>query len=99
MIKRISLAITAALLVVALSAPAAFAGPLADNCTRGDKGVVTCETFDGPGNNQAGVGHTDTDTSQGNETNTSPDKGSGKTYPEGCGDETPSSSQGKPIKC
>ena len=43
MIKRISLAFTAALLVVALSAPAALAAPLPDNCDR-MQGSVVCET-------------------------------------------------------
>jgi hypothetical protein len=48
------------------------ASPLPDNCTK-DKGTVTCTTFDGPGNNQAGVGTTTTDQTQGNTSNTSPE--------------------------
>jgi hypothetical protein len=67
MIKRISLAIMAALLVVALSAPAALAAPLPDNCTK-DKGTVTCT--EGPGKNQGGVGTADE--TQGNTTNKKP---------------------------
>ena len=63
----------AALLVVALSAPAALAAPLPDNCDR-DHGTVTCTTFDGPGNNQAGVGETTTTETQGNTKNKSPEE-------------------------
>ena len=68
-IKRINLAIVAALFVVALSAPAALAAPLPDNCTK-DRGTVTCT--EGPGKNQGGVG-TSNET-QGNTTNTSPEE-------------------------
>ena len=50
----------------------ALAGPLPDNCDR-DKGEVTCITFDGPGKNQAGVGTTTKNETQGNTTNTSPE--------------------------
>ena len=67
MIKRISLLITAALLVLALSAPVALAAPLPDNCTK-DKGTVTCT--EGPGKNQGGVGTSDE--TQGNTTNKKP---------------------------
>ena len=48
------------------------ASPLPDNCTK-SHGTVTCTTFEGPGNNQAGVGTTTTDETQGNTTNTSPE--------------------------
>jgi len=51
---------------------AAGAAPLPDNCTK-DKGTVTCTTFEGPGKNQAGVGTTSVDETQGNTTNTSPE--------------------------
>ena len=61
-----------ALLVVALSAPALFAAPLPDNCTK-DQGEVTCTTFEGPGMNQGGVGTTTNTETQGNTTNTSPE--------------------------
>lgn len=47
----------------------AEAGGLPDNCTK-TKGTVSC--FDGPGNNQAGVGET-TET-QGNTSNKSPEE-------------------------
>jgi hypothetical protein len=67
MIGKIATLVVAALLVLALAAPA-FAGPLPDNCTK-DKGTVTCT--EGPGKNQGGVG-TSNET-QGNTTNTSPE--------------------------
>ena len=57
----------AALLVVALAAPAALAAPLPDNCTR-TQGTVTCT--EGPGKNQGGVGTSDE--TQGNTTNKKP---------------------------
>jgi len=62
--------IIAGALIFAL-APAQ-ASPLPDNCTK-DRGTVTCTTFEGPGNNQAGVGTTATDETQGNTSNTSPE--------------------------
>jgi len=94
-IKRISLAIVAALLVVALSAPAALAAPIGDNCTR-DQGTVTCTTFEGPGNNQAGVGSTSTSQGQGNAENTSPEPQD--LQPPAC-NTNPPSSQGAPNQC
>jgi hypothetical protein len=63
-------AILAGLIWVVVAIPAQ-AAPLPDNCTK-DKGTVTCTTFEGPGNNQAGVGTTTTDETQGNTSNTSP---------------------------
>ena len=45
--------------------------PLPDNCTK-TQGTVTCTTFEGPGNNQAGVGTTTNTETQGNTTNKSP---------------------------
>ena len=69
MIKRISLLITAALLVLALAAPVALAAPLPENCNR-DQGTVTCT--EGPGKNQGGVGTTDE--TQGNTKNKSPEE-------------------------
>lgn len=50
----------------------ASAGSLPEGC-RKEKGTVTCTTFDGPGKNQAGVGTTQTQETQGNTTNTSPE--------------------------
>ncbi len=47
------------------------AAPLPDNCNR-DQGTVTCTTFEGPGNNQAGVGDTTSTETQGNAENKSP---------------------------
>jgi hypothetical protein len=63
-----TLAAAGALAFVAVPAQGA---PLPDNCTK-QQGTVTCTTFDGPGNNQAGVGTTTSDETQGNTTNTSP---------------------------
>jgi hypothetical protein len=58
--------------LVGASAMGAVAAPLPDNCER-VQGTVTCSTFEGPGNNQAGVGSTSTDETQGNTKNTSPE--------------------------
>ena len=71
MIRRITILVVAALLVLALAAPA-FAAPLPDNCTK-DKGKVTCTTFEGPGKNQAGVGTTTSTETQGNTKNKNPE--------------------------
>ncbi|GGG59025.1 hypothetical protein GCM10011374_22360 [Kocuria dechangensis] len=60
-------------LLLGASATSVFAAPLPDNCDR-DQGTVTCETFDGPGNNQAGVGTTTTEETQGNTKNKSPEE-------------------------
>ena len=69
-------------------ATTAYAAPLPDNCTK-TNGTVSC--FEGPGNNQAGVGNTDE--TQGNTTNTSPE-------PQDltC-EQAPATSNGKPIVC
>jgi hypothetical protein len=58
--------------LVGASAMGAVAAPLPDNCER-VQGTVTCTTFEGPGKNQAGVGSTSVDETQGNTTNTSPE--------------------------
>jgi hypothetical protein len=71
MIRTITMLAVTAMLVLALAAPA-FAAPLPDNCTK-TQGEVTCTTFEGPGNNQAGVGETTTTETQGNTENTSPE--------------------------
>ena len=97
MIKRIVMLLAVALLVLSVAVPA-FAAPLPDNCKR-VQGEVTCTTFEGPGNNQAGVGNTTTDESQGNTTNQSPEKGSPKTFTNECGQESPKSAKGDPITC
>ena len=81
-------------LLVGASAMGASAAPLPDNCTK-DKGTVTCTTFEGPGNNQAGVGSTDSTETQGNTTNKSPE-------PQDLTDDctvNPPSSQGAPNSC
>ena len=73
MIRRFSLLIVAALVAAALMVPStAWAAPLPDNCSK-DQGKVTCSTFDGPGNNQAGVGETTNTETQGNTKNKSPE--------------------------
>ena len=77
--------------VLGLAAPAT-AGSLPDGCTK-VHGTVTCTTFDGPGNNQAGVGETTTDETQGNTTNKSPEP-QDLTSDQYC---NPSSSNGKPC--
>lgn len=56
---------------VGVGVGSASAAPLPSNCTR-EQGTVTCTTFEGPGNNQAGVGTTTYAETQGNTTNTSP---------------------------
>ena len=56
---------------VALNPLGSSAAPLPSNCTK-TQGTVTCSTFDGPGKNQAGVGTTTSDETQGNTSNTSP---------------------------
>ncbi len=60
-------------LLAAGAAGPASAGQLPDNCTK-DQGTVTCTTFEGPGNNQAGVGETNVDETQGNTSNKSPEE-------------------------
>jgi hypothetical protein len=81
-------------LLVGASAMGAAAAPLPDNCTK-DRGTVTCATFEGPGNNQAGVGSTEVVETQGNTMNKSPE-------PQDLMDEctvNPPSSQGAPNAC
>ena len=72
MIKRMVVLVSAALLVLALAAPA-FAAPLPSNCER-VQGEVTCTTTEGPGKNQGGVGTTETTETQGNTKNKSPEE-------------------------
>ena len=82
------------MLFVGGSAMSASAAPLPDNCWR-DHGTVTCSTFDGPGNNQAGVGSTTTTETQGNTSNTSPEP---QDLQSGC-TSNPPKSQGAPNSC
>jgi hypothetical protein len=80
--------------LVGASAMGAVAAPLPDNCER-VQGTVTCTTFEGPGNNQAGVGSTETTETQGNTTNKSPE-------PQDLQDDCtvkPPTSQGAPNTC
>jgi hypothetical protein len=62
------------LLAIGLSAVplGSSAAPLPDNCTK-TQGTVNCTTFEGPGNNQAGVGTTTDTQTQGNTKNFSPE--------------------------
>jgi len=69
------------------------AAPLADNCDR-VQGEVICTTFDGPGNNQAGVGETTVTETQGNTTNDKPLPQDDGKDAEFC---NPPSSNGKPC--
>jgi hypothetical protein len=69
------------------------AAPLPDNCTK-DQGTVTCTTFEGPGNNQGGVGETTNTETQGNTTNKSPKEQQGLEDTQSC---RPPSSQGAPC--
>jgi hypothetical protein len=81
-----------AVLVLGGASTAANAAPLPDNCER-VQGTVTCTTFEGPGNNQAGVGTTTETETKGNTTNKSPE-------PQDLEDSTscnPPTSQGRPC--
>ena len=78
---------------VASAAPIAMAAALPDNCTK-VQGTVTCSETTGPGNNQGGVGTTETTETKGNTTNKSPEE------PQQLEDDCtkrPPSSQGGPI--
>jgi hypothetical protein len=78
---------------IALATAPAQAGQLPDNCTK-KQGTVTCTTFDGPGNNQAGVGTTTSDETQGNTSNTSPAEPQDLESTQSC---KPPKSQGAPC--
>jgi hypothetical protein len=69
------------------------AAPLPDNCTK-EQGTVTCTTFEGPGNNQGGVGETTNTETQGNTTNKSPEESQDLQDTQSC---NPPSSQGRPC--
>ena len=70
------------LLVIALMAVPLFSGAATtstQSCSK-VKGTWVCTTFEGPGNNQAGVGTTTNTTTQGKQTNFSPTpQGTGET--------------------
>jgi len=92
---RIAHFLTGTALGVLLAAGAATpssAAALPDNCTK-VQGTVTCTTFEGPGNNQAGVGETTNTETQGNTSNKSPEP-QDLTDTESC---KPPSSQGAPC--
>jgi hypothetical protein len=82
--------LTGAFLVVPLQSGAA---PLPDNCTK-ERGTVTCSTFEGPGNNQAGVGTTTNTETQGNTSNKSPEEQQDLEDTQSC---KPPKSQGAPC--
>jgi len=90
---RIIISLAASAILTFGTVGIAQAGPLPDGCTK-DKGTVTCETFEGPGKNQAGVGETTTDETQGNTKNKSPEPQELVGPVESC---SPPSSQGKPC--
>jgi hypothetical protein len=83
-----------AALLLGASAGPVLAGPLPDNCTK-DRGTVTCTTFEGPGNNQAGVGSTSSTETKGNTKNTSPEP---QDLTSAC-TVNPPTSQGAPNTC
>ena len=90
--RKIIVTSVLAIAMSCLAVPMASAAPLPDNCTK-TQGHVTCTSFEGPGNNQAGVGTTTTSDTQGNTSNFSPE-------PQGTGRSSscnPSSSQGRPC--
>jgi hypothetical protein len=93
--RRVTSVLAAMLLALSMFAISASAEPLPENCER-VRGTVTCTTFEGPGNNQAGVGNTTTDETKGNTTNKNPE-------PQDLADEectqNPETSQGQPIAC
>jgi hypothetical protein len=91
--KHVLIAAAAGLLLAAGAATPASAGQLPDDCTK-DKGTVTCTTFDGPGNNQGGVGETTVDETQGNTTNKSPEESQDLDSSTSC---KPPKSQGAPC--
>ena len=92
--RRTLATVSMAGLIFSATATSALAGPLPDNCTK-DRGTVTCTTFEGPGKNQAGVGSTSTDETQGNTTNTSPEP---QDLESSCTTRPPTS-QGAPDSC
>ena len=91
--RKLVISSVIAMAISFVAAPAASAAPLADNCTK-VQGTVTCTTFEGPGNNQAGVGETTETETQGNTTNKSPEEQQDLEDSESC---NPSSSQGRPC--
>jgi hypothetical protein len=92
--RRIIGVLAAALLAMSMLAGPALAEPLPENCER-VRGTVTCTYEEGPGNNQAGVGSTETVETKGNTTNKNPE-------PQDLEDEctqNPENAQGGPIAC
>lgn len=62
---------TTMMIATAVVGPSSFGAQLPSNCTK-TQGTVNCTTFEGPGNNQAGVGTTTATQTQGNTQNFSP---------------------------
>jgi hypothetical protein len=95
MMRKILTTLALAGFLVGASAVGAQAAPLPENCDR-IQGTVICTVFEGPGNNQAGVGNeTDVET-QGNTTNKNPEP---QDLKDECVYQNPPSSHGKPIVC
>ena len=86
--RRMLIASVLAGILTLLAAPIASTAPLPENCTK-VRGTVTC--FEGPGNNQAGVGSFDE--TQGNTTNKSPEPQELECT------QRPPKAQGDPITC
>jgi phosphate-selective porin len=92
MIRRLTLLAVAALIVLALSAPVAFAAPvLPDGCSK-VKGKIVCITVVEGKNPQGKFDETTTTTTQGNLTNFSPE-------PQGVGTEEECNRPGQTEKC
>ena len=93
MARRLSILLAAGTFLLTTAIGSAKAAPLPENCTK-DQGQVTCTTFEGPGNNQAGVGETTVTETQGNTTNKSPEEPQDLEDSDSC---NPSSSKGRPC--
>lgn len=92
--RKTLFALTLSAFLLGGSATSALAAPLPDNCTK-TQGTVTCTTFEGPGRNQGGVGSTQTNETQGNTTNVSPEP---QELEDDC-EFNPPNSQGAPNSC
>jgi hypothetical protein len=91
-IRGLALAPIMALAILVVPLPSG-ADQLPSNCTK-ERGTVTCSTFEGPGNNQAGVGETTSTETQGNTTNKSPEEQQDLEDSQSC---NPPTSQGRPC--
>jgi hypothetical protein len=94
MMRKILTTLALAGFLVGASAVGAQAAPLPSNCDR-IQGTVICTTFEGPGNNQAGVGSESVVETKGNTTNKNPEP---QDLKDEC-EQNPTNSNGKPIVC